>query len=75
MTKLKADASSLGHAIKMLRNKEGLSLVELGKKSGVTPGMISLLENGKRNPSLDTLKSILTALGWELWLYKPGEDE
>ncbi|MCV2868505.1 XRE family transcriptional regulator [Defluviimonas sp. WL0002] len=45
-----------------LRTHAGITLRELGKKSGVSPAMISRIENGQVSPSLSTLESLAAAL-------------
>ena len=50
--------------IKELREKIGMSQIELAAKSGVSTNTISLMENGKSdNPNKSTLKAIASALG------------
>jgi transcriptional regulator with XRE-family HTH domain len=49
--------------IKELRSKRGLTLEEMAKRSGCTPGFVSQLENNKATPSITTLYSIAKALG------------
>lgn len=49
--------------IKELRSKRGLTLEEMAKRSGCTPGFVSQLENNKAAPSITTLYSIAKALG------------
>ncbi len=44
--------------LKFLRQERGIGQVELAKKIGVSNGIISLWENGLREPSLASLVSI-----------------
>ncbi len=44
--------------LKFLRQERGLGQVELAKKLGVSKGIISLWENGLREPSLSSLVAI-----------------
>ena len=44
--------------MKFLRQERGIGQVELAKKIGVSNGIISLWENGLREPSLASLVSI-----------------
>lgn len=49
-----------------LRNKRldvGLSQQKLASKIGISRPQLSLIENGKRNPSLEVLKKIAQELG------------
>lgn len=48
--------------IKTLREQNELSQRELGRKIGKSGQFISLVEQGKSNPSIDTLKKIANAL-------------
>lgn len=52
-----------GDRIKHLRNKADLTQVELAKKSGVSPGQISLLENSERKITQDSFNKVIDALG------------
>lgn len=47
--------------LKQLRENQGLSQQQVADKTGKTKTYISLLENGKRNPS-DSLKEVLAKL-------------
>lgn len=49
---------NLGENIKNYRNSKGLSLKELSKDIEISPSMLSQIESGKANPSLNTLKLI-----------------
>ena len=54
----------LGHMLKALRERKGLTQVELAEKAGVTQSYLARLEAGEReNPSLDVLKRLAEALG------------
>ena len=44
-----------GQILKDLRNEKGLGQTELAKKLGVSKGIISLWENGLREPSMNSL--------------------
>ena len=52
--------------VKKLRESRGWSMQELSDRSGVSKGYISMLENGKVNPSLKKLKELSRALGVEV---------
>jgi transcriptional regulator with XRE-family HTH domain len=52
--------------IKELRDEKGWNQTTLGYHSDLSPSEISLIENGKRNPSATTLQRIATALGVEV---------
>ena len=48
------------------RISAGVSMNRLAQKSGLSQSMISLLERGMRNPTLDTLLRIAIALDVDL---------
>jgi transcriptional regulator with XRE-family HTH domain len=50
--------------LKTLREKRGMTQLELATKAGVAQGYLSNLEAGaKKNPGLDVLKRLARALG------------
>ena len=68
--------NELGQRIKKLRIEKGMTLVELtGKK--MSKGMLSMIENGRANPSMDSLKFIAHQLGCDpqYLLGSPTPDE
>ncbi|MBG9456009.1 XRE family transcriptional regulator [Lysinibacillus sphaericus] len=68
--------NELGQRIKKLRIEKGMTLVELtGNK--MSKGMLSMIENGRANPSMDSLKFIAHQLGCDLQylLGSPTPDE
>lgn len=48
--------------LKKIRNNASISQKKLSEKIGVSQGQIALLENGKRNFSLNVCWKIITAL-------------
>lgn len=52
-----------GQLIKAARKKAGMTQEELGKKIGVSGSSMAQWENDLRNPKLDTLQRIASALG------------
>lgn len=60
---MNSELDNIGEKIRSLRQSKKLTVRELAKLSGVTPGLISQIEHGKVSPSLNTLKAILSALG------------
>ena len=54
--------STLGTNIRMLRIRKGVTAKELAAKIGVSPSMISKVESGAVNPSVDVLRKIAMAL-------------
>jgi transcriptional regulator with XRE-family HTH domain len=49
---------NIGEKLRKLRLKKKISLVDLGKHTGLSPSMLSQLENGKLVPTLPTLTRI-----------------
>jgi len=52
----------IGKRVRELRNENGVSLRELGRRAGVTASFLSQVENDQVSPSLNSLQSIATAL-------------
>ncbi len=52
----------IGTRIRARRKETGLSLRELGRRTNLTAGFLSQLENGRVMPSLNSLQRISTAL-------------
>jgi transcriptional regulator with XRE-family HTH domain len=52
-----------GKGIKIARTIAGLSQKELAKQSRIDAGHISLIEKGKRKPTLRTLERLIDVLG------------
>ena len=53
----------IGGAIKICRERKGLTRTDLAKATEMSPSYISLLENNKRDPSISKLEIISDALG------------
>lgn len=58
------DIKSIGKRIRFARKQNNLTLMQLEKKSRLSNSFISLLENGKRDPSVQTLVKLSRALGY-----------
>lgn len=52
----------IGKVIRMLRARRGLTLAALSELAGISHSYLSLLEAGKRQPTLETLDRLATAL-------------
>ncbi|MCQ4160951.1 cupin domain-containing protein [Roseomonas sp. GC11] len=52
----------LGECVRLLRQRMGLSIQELGRRTGLSIGMISQMERGLATPSLRTLRLLGLAL-------------
>ncbi|GIG28470.1 helix-turn-helix domain-containing protein [Cellulomonas marina] len=57
-----ADALTLGRRLRHLRTARGLTLDALGSRVGVTGSLLSLVENGRREPRLPLLRRLAEAL-------------
>lgn len=56
--------TGLGANLRKIREERGLTQTELGRISGVSPSLISLIESGRRNnPSMTTLRALEKGLG------------
>ncbi|PIT92082.1 MAG: DNA-binding protein [Candidatus Harrisonbacteria bacterium CG10_big_fil_rev_8_21_14_0_10_42_17] len=52
-----------GDNLKRIRLEKDMSQTDLAEKIGADKGYVSLLENGKKNPTLVTFEKIAKALG------------
>ncbi|MFF5210038.1 helix-turn-helix domain-containing protein [Streptosporangium sp. NPDC000396] len=58
-----SSTSDIGRRIRSLREERGISLSELARRAGVGKATLSGLENGTRNPTLETLWAVTAQLG------------
>jgi transcriptional regulator with XRE-family HTH domain len=56
-------AVAIGAQLRALRERRELSLGALAARSGLGKGTLSELETGRRNPTIETLFAVTTALG------------
>jgi transcriptional regulator with XRE-family HTH domain len=49
------------------RERQGISMTRLAKAAGLSQQMVSYVERGLRNPTLDTLLRITQVLKIDLW--------
>lgn len=54
--------ADVGRRLRALRTERGLSLSSLARQAGLGKGTLSELETGQRNPTLDTLFAVTSAL-------------
>ena len=54
------------NVLKKLRNEQGLTLMELSLRTGVTQSYLSRIENGRHTVSVAKLDKILETLGHQL---------
>lgn len=65
----------MNERIKLVRKNEGLTLEKFGERIGITAPSCSNIENGKKNPSGQTIRSICREFDVsETWL-RTGEGE
>lgn len=60
------DVGALGAVVRRTRQRMGLSVEALAESSALSAGLISQLERGRGNPSLQTLSRLAGALGTPL---------
>lgn len=53
---------AIGREVRNFRKKLDMTVVELGKQAGLSPSMLSKIENGMTSPSLATLERLAIAL-------------
>ena len=49
---------TLGQAIKLLRQRRGLTLKEVATLTGIAPANVSMIESDKRDPSIERVKAL-----------------
>lgn len=67
----------LGEVVHFLRRRAGMTLQELAAATGLSAGMLSLLERGRATPSVRTLRLLSLALGVPIAYFfeaPPGEE-
>ena len=62
--------ASFGEIIAQIRKEQHMTIAEVAAKVGTSPANISLIESGKRQPQLDTMKRIVDAIGAEMLIRK-----
>lgn len=60
--------TEIGQIIQKRRDSLSLNQGDLAEMTGITSKTIYLIENGKGNPSVDTLKKLLAVLGMDLFI-------
>lgn len=53
---------AIGRAVRQFRDKNNVTIHDLSRASGISPGMLSKIENGATSPSLSTIRALSTAL-------------
>lgn len=64
---------NIGEKIAQYRKNKGLSIRDLAKLAEVTPSLLSQIERGLANPSVNSLKSIANALNAPLFTFFTSE--
>lgn len=54
--------AAIGQQVRAYRSELNMTVVELAKQAGLSPGMLSKIENGHTSPSLATLSALAQAL-------------
>ena len=54
---------SVGHAIRELRLRDGLTIAQVAEQAGISRGMLSKIETGSTMAGMDTLARLARALG------------
>jgi transcriptional regulator with XRE-family HTH domain len=67
--------SALAKVLKSLRADKAFSQEKLAEVAGIHPTYVSLLERGKKSPTVDTLRQIAKGLDIPTWeLIKQAEE-
>ena len=68
---------NVGNIIKNIRTKKGIMLKEVAEKCGISSSMLSQIEKGNANPSLNTIKEIANVLEVPLFKFflEPEKEE
>jgi transcriptional regulator with XRE-family HTH domain len=53
---------AIGRAVRRVRKKREMTVAQLSEATGLSPGMLSKIENGQISPSLATLQALVHAL-------------
>src|SRR5580700_5696185 len=56
------DLGVFGQRLRHARRAKGLTLAELGERVGRAPSVLSLIENGRREPKLSLIEALAAAL-------------
>jgi len=67
--------NKIGNQLKALRKAKNLTTQELADKVSISQSYLSRFENGRANPDIEMLESILTALGTNLSSFFASELE
>ncbi|HKC04599.1 MAG TPA: helix-turn-helix transcriptional regulator [Patescibacteria group bacterium] len=62
MVKVTAVSKKIGHNLRKLREKKGITQEDLALTAGLNRAYIGYIERGERNPSTDTIVKVAKAL-------------
>lgn len=65
----------LSKRLRQLRNEQGLTLADVAKQSGLSTAMVSHVERGQVDPSLESLRRLAQTLGVPLFELFREEDD
>jgi transcriptional regulator with XRE-family HTH domain len=65
----------LSNAVKLIRVASGMKQKEVAEDAGVSSNYLSLVENGKREPSVGFLRKLAKILGVPVGLFFAWEDQ
>ncbi|MDP7193419.1 MAG: helix-turn-helix transcriptional regulator, partial [Arenicellales bacterium] len=54
--------SAIGQQVRVFRVQLGMTIAVLARQAGLSPGMLSKIENGQTSSSLTTLQAVAAAL-------------
>jgi transcriptional regulator with XRE-family HTH domain len=63
------DELKIGRKIHRIRNRNGLTLEEVARRTGFTKGYLSMVESGKKSPPIATLSKIAHALSVDMAVF------
>ncbi|WP_312693782.1 cupin domain-containing protein [Caproiciproducens sp.] len=64
---------NLGKKIQVIRTQARLSVRKAAAQAGITPSMLSQIENGQVNPSINTLRALAQVLDTPLYTFFQAE--
>ncbi|GHH25747.1 MULTISPECIES: helix-turn-helix domain-containing protein [Sphingomonas] len=56
-----------GARLRKRRKELGLTQAQLFEKTGIAPGYVSFIENGRANPTIDMMVKLAETVGLEIW--------
>ena len=65
-----SQAVLIGQRLKVLRKERGLTIARLAAEAGMSAGLVSQIERGTANPSLNTLEKLREVLGANIWEFR-----